>query len=102
MLDKPFLSFSQTSLIFAAELSIDCFKSSETNDSDFKISDCLTLYDFGDFNFNSLFISANAFVPLFNIRFLYLITFFKAASLELSADNHCIFFLDVERLIIFI
>ena len=36
--------------MFAAELSIDCFKRSETNDSDFKISDCLTLYDFGDFN----------------------------------------------------
>ena len=42
--------------ILAAELRIDCFNLSDTNESDFDISDFLTLKDFGDLLFNSLLI----------------------------------------------
>ena len=40
---NPFLSFSQIVFMLAAELRIDCFNLSETNGSDFDISDFLTL-----------------------------------------------------------
>ena len=93
---NPFLSFSQIVFMIVAERRIDCFNLSESNRSDFDISDALTLKDFGDFsveiandNSQGQIVLSGKLKDLVELTKLLKIKKIKNIQLPVSAPFHC-------------